>query len=53
MRTGDGMLAEFSSVVDAVRCAVRGMAQRNTDIPQDQRIGKFMAGFGSATPGRE
>jgi hypothetical protein len=30
--TGDGMLAEYSSVVDAVRCAVevpRGMAERN------------------------
>src|SRR5207247_6338712 len=30
--TGDGMLAEFSSVVDAVRCALdiqRGMAERN------------------------
>src|SRR6266853_221587 len=39
--TGDGMLAEFSSVVDAVRCAVdvqRGMAERNTDVPQEKRI---------------
>jgi adenylate cyclase len=30
--TGDGMLAEFSSVVDAIRCALdvqRGMAERN------------------------
>ncbi|HXN44139.1 MAG TPA: adenylate cyclase, partial [Xanthobacteraceae bacterium] len=30
--TGDGLLAEFNSVVDAVRCAVdvqRGMAERN------------------------
>jgi class 3 adenylate cyclase len=39
--TGDGLLAEFSSVVDAVRCAVdvqRGMAQRNTDVPQEKRI---------------
>jgi TolB-like protein/class 3 adenylate cyclase len=39
--TGDGMLAEFNSVVDAVRCAVeiqRGMADRNADVPEDKRI---------------
>jgi TolB-like protein/class 3 adenylate cyclase len=39
--TGDGMLAEFSSVVDAVRCAVeiqRGMAERNTNVPGEERI---------------
>src|SRR5262245_8155028 len=39
--TGDGLLAEFSSVVDAVRCAVdvqRGMVQRNSDVPQEKRI---------------
>src|SRR6201993_2987860 len=39
--TGDGLLAEFASVVDAVRCAVeiqRGMAERNAAIPADQRI---------------
>jgi TolB-like protein/class 3 adenylate cyclase len=39
--TGDGMLAEFSSVVDAVRCAVeiqRGMADRNVEVPEDKRI---------------
>ena len=39
--TGDGMLAEFSSVVDAVRCAAeiqRGMADRNAQIPENKRI---------------
>ncbi len=39
--TGDGLLAEFGSVVDAVRCAVdvqRGMAERNADVPQEKRI---------------
>ena len=39
--TGDGMLVEFASAVDAVRNAVeiqRGMAEQNTAVPQDQRI---------------
>src|SRR5262249_35946034 len=39
--TGDGLLAEFSSVVDAVRCALdvqRGMAERNAETPQEKRI---------------
>src|SRR2546429_7530918 len=39
--TGDGALIEFASVVDAVRCAVevqRGVAEQNTDVPQDKRI---------------
>jgi len=39
--TGDGLLLEFASVVDAVRCAVdvqRGMAERNIDVAPDQRI---------------
>src|SRR2546423_6564954 len=39
--TGDGILAEFPSVVNAVSCAVelqRGMRERNADVPQDRRI---------------
>src|SRR5262245_29873203 len=39
--TGDGVLVEFASVVDAVRCAVelqRAMAERNSDIPPAERI---------------
>jgi adenylate cyclase len=39
--TGDGMLVEFPSVVNAVACAVeiqRRMGERNRDVPQDQGI---------------
>jgi adenylate cyclase len=39
--TGDGLLLEFASVVDAVRCAVevqRELAERNADVPPDRRI---------------
>jgi len=39
--TGDGFLAEFASVVDAVRCAVevqRGMAERDQATPASERI---------------
>src|SRR5215471_19093083 len=45
--TGDGMLVEFASVVDALRCAVevqRGMAERNAEVPQDRRI-EFRVGI--------
>ncbi len=39
--TGDGMLAEFPSVVNAVACAAdiqRRMRERNADVPEDRRI---------------
>jgi len=39
--TGDGILIEFPSVVDAVRCALdvqRGMNGRNADVQTEQRI---------------
>src|SRR6187401_2747513 len=38
---GDGLLAEFGSVVDAVECAVslqRGMMERNSSVPESKRI---------------
>jgi adenylate cyclase len=40
-RTGDGVLIEFRSVVDAVRCAIEiqlGMAERNAGLPAEKRI---------------
>ncbi|MGB8578975.1 MAG: adenylate/guanylate cyclase domain-containing protein, partial [Pseudolabrys sp.] len=39
--TGDGFLAEFTSVVEAVRCATeiqQGMRVRNAEMPDDRRI---------------
>jgi len=39
--TGDGLLIEFASVVDAVRCAVeaqRAVLDRNAEIPEDKRL---------------
>jgi hypothetical protein len=40
-RTGDGILIEFRSVVDAVRCAIEvqnGMAERNAGLPPERRV---------------
>src|SRR5438874_12706254 len=45
--TGDGMLIEFASVVDAVRCAVvvqQGMENRNANLAEGQRI-RFRIGI--------
>jgi class 3 adenylate cyclase len=45
--TGDGMLVEFASVVDALRCAIevqRGMTERNVEVPRDNRI-EFRVGI--------
>src|SRR6516164_4800258 len=45
--TGDGFLAEFQSVVDAVRCAVevqREMIDREPDVPDERRI-RFRIGI--------
>src|SRR5262249_12903234 len=39
--TGDGLLTEFASVVDAARCAIaiqRKMIERNSEVPTDKRI---------------
>ena len=40
-RTGDGLIAEFRSVVDALRCALEiqnAMPERNAGLPEDRRI---------------
>ena len=45
--TGDGLLAEFQSVVDGVRCAVdiqRGMGDREPKVPEEERI-RFRIGI--------
>jgi adenylate cyclase len=45
--TGDGLLLEFPSVVEAVACAIavqRGMAERNAATPENQRI-EFRVGI--------
>ncbi len=44
---GDGLLVEFNSVVDAVRCAIeiqRSMRERGSDMPADRRI-QFRVGI--------
>jgi adenylate cyclase len=46
-RTGDGILIEFRSVVDAVRCAIEvqnGMIERNVGLPPERQI-LFRAGI--------
>jgi adenylate cyclase len=46
-RMGDGVLIEFRSVVDAVRCAIEvqnGMVERNAGLPPDRRI-EFRVGI--------
>jgi adenylate cyclase len=45
--TGDGLLVEFPSVVDALRCAVdvqQDMAERGAETPEDQRL-QFRVGI--------
>ena len=40
-RTGDGVIAEFRSAVEAARCAIEvqnGVAERNAGLPEDRRI---------------
>src|SRR5215813_14046776 len=40
-RTGDGVLVEFRSVVDAVRCAIevqKAMVERNAGLPAERRM---------------
>src|SRR5271156_5356709 len=46
-RTGDGLLVEFRSVVDAVRCAIElqhGMVERNAGVPAERRL-EFRVGI--------
>ena len=47
-RTGDGVLIEFRSVVDAVRCAIEvqnGMVERNAGLPPERRIQTLFASY--------
>ena len=53
--TGDGMLVEFASVVDAVECAVaiqRAMLEREAAVPNDRRIRYRVAPKGSPSTSR-
>jgi adenylate cyclase len=53
-RTGDGIIIEFRSVVDAVRCAIEvqnGMVERNAGLPPDDAL-SFASAFTSATSSR-
>ena len=46
-RTGDGILIEFRSVVDALRCAIEvqnGLVERNAGVPAERRI-EFRVGI--------
>jgi hypothetical protein len=46
-RTGDGLIVEFRSIVDSVRCAMKslnGMIEHNAGLPPDQRI-EFRVGI--------
>jgi len=46
-RTGDGLIVEFRSVVDAVRCAIEvqnAMVERNAGVPPERRI-EFRVGI--------
>jgi hypothetical protein len=54
-RTGDGILIEFRSVVDAVRCAIEvqnGMVERNAGLPPERRIGEGFGATAELLPGR-
>jgi hypothetical protein len=51
-RTGDGVLIEFRSVVDAVRCAIEvqnGMVERNAGLPPERRIEFRVASMSAIT----
>jgi adenylate cyclase len=53
-RTGDGIIIEFRSVVDAVRCAIEvqnGMVERNAGLPTKDVL-SFASAFTSATSSR-